>query len=245
MRIVSWNLNHRAAHRRIPSWIVPEIAATSPDVVVCTEYVEGIDHARFCSALVAEGLSCVHTSAATPGQNQILVATRLSARLGNVRAPESIDVSLPSNVLHIDLGGLRIVGFRMPAFKSPKLKRAAWDWIHEATMDFKTVATVIVGDMNTQRSDPKRDCGDCIERFLDSGWSEIIPDTGHSWKHQRSGTERRIDFAFASPGVLKEGASYSWDYVKRNALSELKVGIPDHALLSIDVRVAPVVSQAV
>jgi hypothetical protein len=41
MKLLAWNLNHRAAPRRIPSWIAIAINEQAPDVLVLTEYVEG------------------------------------------------------------------------------------------------------------------------------------------------------------------------------------------------------------
>jgi hypothetical protein len=53
MKLLSWNLNHRAARRRIPSWIATAIDEQAPDVLVLTEYVEGPDHDFFLATLNA------------------------------------------------------------------------------------------------------------------------------------------------------------------------------------------------
>jgi hypothetical protein len=47
VKILTWNLNHRAARRSIPIWVSRAIVAEAPDVVVLTEYVAGADHDRF------------------------------------------------------------------------------------------------------------------------------------------------------------------------------------------------------
>ena len=51
MRVLSWNLNHRAALRRVPSWIAKAVELQRADVAVFTEYVAGTDHDRFVGEL--------------------------------------------------------------------------------------------------------------------------------------------------------------------------------------------------
>jgi exonuclease III len=241
MRIVSWNLNHRACRRSIPDWIVEEIATARPDVLVCTEYVEAAEHHSFVSALKNAGLASVSTTVVKPRQNQILMATRLPHRAGQIPPPTDIDGSVSSNALHVTVGGIDVLGMRMPAYvrEAERLKRLTWAWVHDAATRLINSPAIIVGDMNTQRGDSKRSCGDCIESLIASGWSPVIPATGYSWKHPRSGLERRIDFAFVSPSLTAKGATYSWDFVNRNAIGAMKVGIPDHAMLSIEAELPP------
>ena len=57
MKLLAWNLNHRAARRQIPSWIAAAINEQAPDILVLTEYVEGPDHDFFLASLNANGLS--------------------------------------------------------------------------------------------------------------------------------------------------------------------------------------------
>ena len=119
MRLLTWNLNHRAARRRIPDWIGAAITSQNPDVIVLTEYVEGDDHERFVSQLASQGLKSCDQSAKTPGQNQILIASRHGLRLGALNAPP-LHESVPSNFLHVVLedSGINVLGFRMPAFEA-------------------------------------------------------------------------------------------------------------------------------
>jgi exonuclease III len=240
MRVASWNLNHRARQRSIPEWVVPEVALANPDVLVCTEYVEGSRHEDFVSQLRDLGFSAVTTSPMTPGQNQILIASRAPHQRGTLEAPRDIDQSVPSNALHVIVDGINILGFRMPAFdsKARDLKRRTWNWIREAAVELKEAPALIIGDMNTQRGDPKTYCGDCIDDVLAIGWSEIIPAAGYSWKHH-SGTGRRIDFGFASSALMASSVEYSWDFVARNGIQKPVEGSPDHAMLIADLRQSP------
>jgi hypothetical protein len=237
MRIASWNLNHRARQRTIPTWVASELAATNADVIVCTEYVEGRSHQRFVSELNASGFASVTTSAVTPGENQVLIASRVAHRRGLLAPPVDISESVPSNALHVELGGFNVVGFRMPSFPSSSapLKRRTWQWVQDAARQLELSRAVIIGDMNTQRGDPKGYCGDCIEAVLGTGWTEVVPPDGYSWRHLR-GRQRRIDFGFASPALRTASARYDWDFLGRNGISKPVVGVPDHALLVADLH---------
>jgi hypothetical protein len=53
LRIIAWNINHRARRKRIPAALPAGILSLDPYVVVLTEYVEGPDHERFCEDLKA------------------------------------------------------------------------------------------------------------------------------------------------------------------------------------------------
>jgi hypothetical protein len=55
MKLLAWNLNHRAARRQIPAWIAAAINEQAPDILVLTEYVEGPDHDFFLAGLNANG----------------------------------------------------------------------------------------------------------------------------------------------------------------------------------------------
>jgi exonuclease III len=235
MRIASWNLNHRARQRSIPAWVVPEILAAGPDVLVCTEYVEGRAHEGFLSDLKGAGFSAVSTTDVAPGQNQLLIASREHHQRGHLQPPRDIDKSVPSNALHVVIGDVNVLGFRMPAFGSAArhLKRCTWEWIRDVATELRDTPALIVGDMNTQRKDTRTYCGDCIEEVLSLGWSEVIPESGYSWQH-RSGSGRRIDFGFASPALTPSSVQYSWDFVERRGVQRFVVGIPDHALLIAD-----------
>jgi ABC-type Fe3+-hydroxamate transport system substrate-binding protein len=47
MRIVTWNLNHRARRRDIPGDVGETIASLKPDLIVLTEYVSGLSEQRY------------------------------------------------------------------------------------------------------------------------------------------------------------------------------------------------------
>ncbi len=235
MRLLTWNLNHRAARRHVPSWIATAIAAQTPDVIVLTEYVEGEDHEQFVAQIASIGLTSIERSSQKSGQNQILIASRYGLRRGALHAPP-LHEAVPSNVLHVFLEepGIHVLGLRMPAFaaKDRSIKRETWKWLIDAGALLQPHPSIITGDLNTALGDSVSYCGDCLEQMAGSGWHHALPASGFSWKSARHGTERRIDHAFFSPAFLVLQAKYLWDY---QALSDDsttgKVGIPDHAML--------------
>ena len=125
MKLLAWNLNHRAVRRRIPSWIAKAINEKAPDVLVLTEYVEGKDHDSFLATLKANGL-CKFSCTPQPGrENQLLIASSDTQRWYELVV---IHPSVPSNILEVSLEspGVTVLGFRMPAFEgkgSRALKR--------------------------------------------------------------------------------------------------------------------------
>ena len=76
MKLLAWNLNHRAARRQIPLWIAAAINEQAPDILVLTEYVEGPDHDFFLASLNANGLSEFSCSTQPGRENQVLIASR-------------------------------------------------------------------------------------------------------------------------------------------------------------------------
>jgi hypothetical protein len=132
MKLLAWNLNHRAARRQIPSWIAAAINEQAPDILVLTEYVEGPDHDFFLAGLNANGLSEFSCSTQPGRENQVLIASRSTQRQYDLGPPD-IHPSVPSNSLEVWFGSpeLAVLGFRMPAFaaKERALKRLTWNWL--------------------------------------------------------------------------------------------------------------------
>jgi exonuclease III len=204
MKLLAWNLNHRAARRRLPLWIAAAINEQAPDILVLTEYVEGADHLLFLTALKAKGL-CEFSCSIQPGhENQILIATRGTHCRCELILPE-IHPSVRSNILQVVLpDGLTIIGFRMPAFnaKDRPLKRLVWNWLLSEADRLRGSSAIIVGDFNTAPADPRAQCGDCLEELVQSGWQHPRPASGYSWRGL-TGAERQIDHIFLSRRVAK------------------------------------------
>ena len=235
MKLLAWNLNHRASRRRIPTWIAPAINEHTPDVLVLTEYVEGPDHDAFLATLSANGL-CNFSLTAQPGrENQLLIASRDLQRRNELFVPD-IHRSVPSNALEVHLTGLGItvLGFRMPAFdgQDRTLKRPTWNWLLGQAHQISGELAIIVGDFNTAPGDPRANCGDCFENLVQDGWQHVRPVSGYSWRHPGSGIERQIDHVFLSASLIPRKVAYSWTFerIAPDGTSR-KVGTPDHAML--------------
>ena len=236
-RLLTWNLNHRAKRRPIHDWIATEIAERHPHVAVLTEYVEGPDHERFCQELAAQGLTSQLASRGAAGHNQILIGARTQLYVIPVLDP-GIHAAVPSNFLHsVGADGLHVIGFRMPAFKSPDraLKRKTWNWLIQYCRPLESQPTILLGDFNTADGDSPAYCGDCLDALSDLGWHRVTP-AGHSWTSGKTGGERSIDHAFLSPALKLNRATYDWDFqVRWRESASQRVGIPDHAMLVVDV----------
>ncbi len=214
MKLLAWNLNHRAARRLIPSWIATAIDEQTPDVLVLTEYVEGQDHDSFLATLNANGL-CTFSCTTQPGrENQLLIASRDTQLRYELVVPD-IHPSVPSNILEVSLAspGITVLGFRMPAFepKQRALKRRTWNWLFGEADRLRAGSTLIVGDFNTAPDDSEALCGDCLEKLIQSGWQHR-PASGYSWRHPQSGTERQIDHIFLSASLVPRRVEYSWEF---------------------------------
>lgn len=239
MRVLAWNLNHRAARRRVPEWIPSAIQSASADIVVLTEYVEGQDHGRFLVDLSAIGLKHVHTSGQLKGENQVLIASREAMIRGGLVAPP-IYSSVPPNALHVVLrdSDVDVLGFRMPAFtgkEGRRLKRLTWEWLLEAAQTLRHGRSMIAGDFNTSPGDGASLCGDCMVQLTHMGWKHARPTSGYSFRHNESGSERAIDHAFLSPALQVLTSEFSWAFQEMAPEAKnTKVGVPDHAMLIVE-----------
>lgn len=240
MRLLTWNLNHRAAQRAIPAWVPAAIAEQRPDVAVLTEYVEGPAHDGFLAELAAFELGYPVFSRKTPGHNQILVASKTPLTQHKLEPPP-IHAAVPSNTLHVveDTLGFHLVACRIPAFDKSAAgratKRAAWDWLIKTGLAVGAHPAAVTGDLNTAAGDSARDCGDLVPVLAKHGWQHAIPPDGFSWKSARSRSERRIDHTFLSPPVPRARSRYVWDFhLMAPEARSGRVGLPDHAMLVVD-----------
>ena len=169
LRVLAWNLNHRARAKAIPSTLADAIASLKPDVIVLNEYVHGDSRRPFLDQLAERGLPHWLVSHDTPlGENHVLIASRTPIEAGDIRAP-AIAPSVPSNFLHVILPKehCEILGLRIPEYsKQPKFKRACWDWIIKTATTAKDRPFVLIGDFNTDPGDPGALCRDCIGKLM-------------------------------------------------------------------------------
>ncbi|WP_442968840.1 endonuclease/exonuclease/phosphatase family protein [Ramlibacter sp.] len=235
LRTLTWNLDHRAAHRAVPEWVLDEIDRHAPDLVVLTEFVAGDSNVGFISDLRAIGLQHALISTHVPRQNQILVASRFALALGPLQAPP-IHPSAPPNFLHVLFPQLEMqcLAVRVPYGGDFNVshKRALWDWLAQSAAPLAKLRAILTGDLNTDPGDPSNQCGDYLQRLVGLGWICGTPSAGASYGGP-SGT-RRIDHLYVSSGMKVNGPQYDWSWIDK---SRGKRGHPDHAILISEVLI--------
>jgi Endonuclease/Exonuclease/phosphatase family len=235
VRILTWNLNHRAAERTIPPWIAGTIGGFSPHLVILTEYVQGPDHGSFLGQLADQGLPHSLLSGQVHRQNQILMASRDPLAQGHLIAPD-IHPSVRPNFLHGILGDVDVFGFRLPAFEGGEevLKRRVWSWLVTSIEALAPAKAVLAGDFNTAVTDNERRGGDMMRGLISSGWGHALPTTGVSFGSKAPG--RVIDHIFTR-GASLGTAEFSWSFQEDYQKTRLGVvGLPDHAVLTAEVE---------
>ena len=239
MRLVTWNLNHRAKARAIPPSLSDRIASLEPDLIVLTEYVHGDFRRPFLAQLADRGLPYWHVSRVTPpGENHVLIASRTPIELGPIEAP-AIAPSVPSNALHVILPevGTEILGLRVPDYsKQQTIKRACWNWIIETAETVKDRPFVILGDFNTDPNSSRNYCGDCIRRLIDDGWQLASPADGASYWTLGNRSPCRIDHAFVSGHFTVMDSKYVTEFDGCSFIGNGQRALSDHAILSVEIE---------
>ena len=208
MRLLAWNLNHRTRAKPIPAILADAVLSLNPDVVILTEYVSGEDHDRFTSELATGGLGTQFCTPAKRGFNQVLVAARGTAAVGDFVPPADFAHGA-ANCLHLRFARpkLDLVGLRVPIFKAGGETRAYWDWLEAAAPRLLPGPAVIIGDLN---ADPRRrgkTGPDHLRRLEAAGWQ--LPHPKGAWSFiSHSGATSRVDHAVVSPGVPISEAAY-------------------------------------
>ena len=203
MKLVAWNLNHKASERTLKPAIARIVHALRPDVLILSEYVHGESRAPFLEALTACDLRHVLWSDRLNSNNQILVASRFPLSPGDLTGPVTEDKGGESNFLHAQVGDFEIVGVRAPAYTQSSVLRDYWQQLATTIRGAASRKIVFLGDFN---ADPKTNTrvGDRhLAALVQEGWS--IPDAEGAWSYS-SGT--RVDHAVVSPSVGSTAARY-------------------------------------
>jgi len=236
MRLLTWNVNHRATRKRIPEGMSDAIGSLSPDVVVLTEYVPGPTREEFVAGLGSVGLGNVMTTPRVAGQNSILIASRTPLVSGDIFTP-AIDPAFPSNGLHVHVPrhDIEILGLRIPDYsRSPALRRECWDWIESVASALRFRPSAILGDLNTDPSYPQTRCGDRFGRMESHGWSQAKP-SGSSYWTVRGSQGRQLDHAFLSPHFQIHDATYIRESSSFTFAGPGTEALSDHAPLLVEV----------
>jgi len=234
MRFLTWNLNHRTISKKMPDRFAEVIEALAPDVAVFTEYVPGLNHHDYRSALSEAGLRYTALPTFSANQNHVLVASRYTLSEGNIYPP-LIAEAVPSNALHIRIPdkNLEFIGMRIPDYsRLPSLRRACWDWIEGVGRSVIDRPFVFMGDFNTDpRYSPAR-CGHRITRLITYGWKHATPHNAYSyWTPNGDGVA--IDHMFFSPHFQVHNAKYIRE-VGTTILAGKAGALSDHAALLVE-----------
>lgn len=235
MRILAWNVNHRARRKAIPRGLGEAIGALAPDLVALTEYVPSASHEDFTDILGTIGLAHIRISADVPKENRVLIASRWPLVEGNIHAP-AIAPSVPSNALHVRVPerGIDLLGLRIPDYsRQPAIRRKCWDWLLSAARPVAGRSFVIAGDLNTDPRYPRARCGDRIGQLVEAGFTHASPAQGASyWTVNGHGV--RIDHAFTSKSLTVLGAEYV-TRVGEHLLVGGRDAYSDHAALLVEI----------
>ncbi|MCL2340566.1 MAG: endonuclease/exonuclease/phosphatase family protein [Proteobacteria bacterium] len=237
MKLIAWNVNHRARGKAIPPAMAEALAFLAPDLIVLTEYVPSRSHADFVAALSLNGFPYLLVSAYRPKENHVLIASRASLQLGEIEAP-AIAPSLPSNVLHVQAPDyeLEVLGIRVPDYsKTPPLRHACWDWIETVAARVKDRPFVLAGDLNVDPSYPPSKCGNRLRNLTALGWRHALPSEGVSYRPFAGNSGQRLDHAFVCGPLSIMDARYVWEAGPYSFGGRHSGAMSDHAALVVEI----------
>ncbi len=237
MKLITWNINHRASQKRIPPSMAAGLSSLFPDVIILTEYVIGPSHESFIEELSASGFGHISISPYAYRENQILIAANSALLSGALKAP-SIAPSVTTNFLHVHMKGhgLDIIGIRVPDYsKQPSIRNQCWDWIEDMAKVIEKEPYVIIGDFNTDPSYPLNKSGNRISNIVMAGWQHALPQSGFSYLPVNGGTGKRLDHAFVSKHFIIHRTEYIWESNGYIFAGKVPGAMSDHALLVVDI----------
>jgi endonuclease/exonuclease/phosphatase family metal-dependent hydrolase len=152
MRILTWNILHGGGRERSP-WILMEILALRPDVIVVTEARRRFA-AQLAGAFADAGL--VHTLGpdAPDGVNAIMLLSREPLE---AQAPESCPDCMRPRWLEARLpgAGIRIAGVHLPEAERARAHAESWNFLLRSARARRSEPAVLAGDLNTWRNGPE------------------------------------------------------------------------------------------
>jgi len=239
MRVIAWNVAHQIKMRPIPADLPALFDSIGADVVLLNEFVDGPSRAAFYADLQQAGYLWRLVSE-TPGvHNQILAASRLEFRPGDLRPPtlgDRMDGSAISNFLHIRFQQpeIEMVGMRAPAYTVSADRRAYWSEMADLVSGVADRPILFAGDINM---DPFKRAGQVGAKAI--GFEHCaaftVPNPSGEWSFRDKGgrwAPTRIDHVLHSSAVRIEDARYVEVHNGR-VLAGLRPHLPisDHAAL--------------
>jgi len=252
MRLLTWNVNHRIQEKAIPPQMAEAIDSLKPDVVVLTEFVDGITRNNFFAELKKFGFSYKISEGRDgqkrDGQNHVLIASRTTLVDGDIHVPPSepavppneplIPLAFPSNVLHVKVPDkdFEILGLRVPMPLKSANRQACWEWIMATAKENCGRPFVIMGDFNIDREYSPVKCGKRFDQLADIGMHHVpaMPLDYVSYFPPSGGEGTRIDHAFLSRHFINPTAQYRAESGQYLFAGNKPGAMSDHAVLLVD-----------
>jgi hypothetical protein len=244
MRILSWNLGHQTKLKPIAPDFGAIIANLNPALLFLNEYVHDEKvRAPMLAALAAAGLGHVvvskqieRTTTTANGRkkpnNQVLAASRIPLKLGDLRGPATAGRGGETNFLHIQPEGFSFeaVGLRVPWLENEASRRDYWQAFETIAGQVADRRILFIGDFNADPDDRSRVGGSTLARLAAAGWH--LPSPQGQWSFH-SGT--RIDHAVSSRHLPLISAAYVAELNERMLAGSDDRAVSDHAALVVEV----------
>ena len=237
LHLAAWNLNHRTGRKAIPPVVIHAIASLDIDVLVLTEFVDGLQADHFKAALKDVGFASLAVSLKAPRQNQVLIAARTElADDGLLPLPGHTEAAT-TNWLHrrLPAHGLEIVGFRAPTYLAADDRVSYWQQVEAIARTGRDRRAIYLGDFNLDPSTDTRPYAQVFPRLAAEGFTLARPKGDWSYHGGNGPGGTRIDHALATPGLSFTDARYLYK-AGRHLLAGTANGtapLSDHALLSL------------
>lgn len=246
MKIISWNLNHRTLEKPISPDVVRFLIESGADLICLNEYVDGPSRRAFEETLIKAGFANKFLSPRLGNNNQVFIASKLPARLGDIKAPDLTDAAT-TNFLHIQLGesSIEIVGLRAPAYKLASERNAYWAQLGAIIRAASSRNIVFVGDFNYDPFLGATRGAATIDFNLGGDFSIPNPEGGWSFISIDGQKTSRIDHVLTARGLRARSAEYLTEFNGiQLAGSKEAAAITDHAALVFNLERAPCLQAA-
>ena len=234
MRIVAWNVAHQARERPTPPALIGVVAAMQPDVLVMTEYVHGASRASLLEGITATGLPHFVVSDRV-GHNQVLIASRVAMRLGDVIGSAMPDHAGVTNFQRVVLNylGMEVVGPGAPAYRSRRELSAYCAQLEPMLAALRDRRIVVIGDVNADPDHPAH-CGTpSLVRLRAAGWH--LPQPEGAWSFESKRMHRScIDHVLVAPSLPFPTARYIIDLDGVRIAGQMAGASSDHAPLVVE-----------
>ncbi len=206
--IFCWNVNNRVGRTTFRPQAAQAAMETGADVLVFNEFFPGVRLEAFQRSLHDGGWHHQALSEVVGVKaNRVLLASRLAVSV-QCLPPSTVDGHLTANALCVDIGVLRVLALRVPAYEKKLARQQAWDWMAEVAAGLQQCGrpSIIVGDLNTSLAASGARRMEQFHRLLANGWARAQPVGAGSYCNRDAWSE--IDHVLATASCRVSGATY-------------------------------------